>query len=45
MTIETGIKDILFTISKSFKYSKLEMAARKGHHLHVTSIVVDLFKE
>lgn len=39
------ISDFIFKVQKKFKHTKLDMMVRKGHPYHVTSIVVDLWKE
>ena len=37
--------DFIFKVQKKFKHTKLDLMVRKGHPYHVTSIVVDLWKE
>ncbi len=39
------VKDFLNIISKGFRFSKNDFRSLKGHSLHVTSLVVDLFKD
>ncbi len=37
--------DLQFKFSKNFNFSPLELKVRKGHPLHITSLVVDLYKD
>lgn len=38
------LMDFLYKLSCGFRYSKQDWLTRRGHRLHVTSLVVDLFK-
>jgi predicted SAM-dependent methyltransferase len=39
-----ALRDFGFGLSRGFRVTEMEMAARRGHPLHVTSLVVDLFR-
>jgi predicted SAM-dependent methyltransferase len=39
------ITDFAYKLSCGFRFSKQDFLTRKGRHLHVTSLVVDLFKD
>ncbi|MBU2102716.1 MAG: class I SAM-dependent methyltransferase [Candidatus Omnitrophica bacterium] len=39
------IKDLMFIVSRGFKCTWQELQTQEGHHLHVTSLIVDLYKE
>ena len=39
------VKDFLYILSKGFRVTKNEFLSLRGHRLHVTSLVVDLFKD
>jgi len=44
--VVTGaLRDFLFLLSRAFRVPAHELAARRGHPLHVTSLVVDLHRE
>jgi predicted SAM-dependent methyltransferase len=43
--VKTAVRDCLFLLSRGFRVADLEMQTRKYHRLHVTSLVVDLFKD
>ena len=38
-------EDFKFILSRGFKFTKWDLWSRRGHRLHVTSLVVDLFKD
>lgn len=40
-----ALQDLGFLLSRGFRVSKHELAARRGHRLHVTSLVVDLYRD
>ncbi len=37
--------DLRYMLSRGFRFSKQNLLTQKGHRLHVTSLVVDLFKD
>jgi predicted SAM-dependent methyltransferase len=43
--VKTSVRDFFYLLSRGFRVSELDMAARKGHPLHVTSLTFDLFKD
>lgn len=40
-----GLRDLFCKLSRGSQYSEQDLLTRKGHPLHVTSLVVDLFKD
>lgn len=40
-----NIRDFQFKLSRGFRYTDQDLSAQNGHKFHVTSIVVDLFKD
>ena len=39
------LRDAFYKLSRGSRYSEQDLLTRKGHRLHVTSLVVDLFKD
>jgi predicted SAM-dependent methyltransferase len=42
--IKYSFRDFLYVVKRGFSVSELNMNTRKGHPLHITSIVFDLYK-
>lgn len=40
-----ALRDFVFLLSRGFQVPSQELMTRRGHRLHVTSVVVDLFKD
>lgn len=43
--IKGTLMDFLYRLPRGFRFSEQDLLSRKGHRLHVTSLVVDLFKD
>ena len=43
--VKTAVRDFFYLLSRGFNVSDVEMATRKNHRLHVTSLTLDLFKD
>ena len=43
--VKTAVRDMLFLLPRGFKAPEYQMATRKNHRLHVTSVTADLFRD
>jgi len=43
--VDVALKDFMYKLLRGFRVSEEDLSVRRGHRLHVTSLVVDLFKD